>query len=57
MLEYELKDLINMLLDGIRACTATKTKYVPIEVNAAREIKAHLECFQTMINECEDDGK
>lgn len=57
MLEYELKDLIDMLLDGIRACTATKTKYVPIEVNAAREIKAHLECFQKLISEREDDGK
>lgn len=49
-MEKAINALIQGLLDGIRACTATSTKYVPVEVESAKEI---VEILKRM----DDDGK
>ena len=58
MMEYTIEQLIEELMTGIRASNACESKFVTIPMKAAREIKAHLECFRVMISEeDEDDGR
>lgn len=49
-MEKIVEQLVQGLLDGIRACTATKTKFVPIDVESAKEIVE-------ILKKLEDDGK
>ena len=50
-MESTIDQLIEALLNGIRACTATETRYVPIDIRYAREIIERLEDFKRLTGE------